>query len=194
MITLIYGGSSSGKSSYAEDYVCKLNFKNRYYLATMVAYDEESKERVKRHRDLRAGKDFVTLEHSIDITEAIPEILTVDSGDFSTDSSLPQEDIILLECMSNLVANEMFRDGQVFSSDYCISKIIDDLKELHEKVSNIVIVTNNVFEDSTEYDEGTKDYLRALGKINQSISAMADEVYEVVVGIAIPVKEKGRML
>ena len=160
----------------------------------MVAYDEESKERVKRHRDLRAGKDFVTLEHSVDITEAIPEILTVDSGDFSTDSSLPQEDIILLECMSNLVANEMFRDGQIFSSYYCISKIIDDLKELHEKVSNIVIVTNNVFEDSTEYDEGTKDYLRALGKINQSISAIADEVYEVVVGIAIPVKEKGRVL
>ena len=88
----------------------------------------------------------------------------------------------------------MFRDGQVFSSDYCISKIIDDLKELHEKVSNIVIVTNNVFEDSTEYDEGTKDYLRALGKINQRISAIADEVYEVVVGIAIPVKEKGRVL
>ncbi|WP_406544600.1 bifunctional adenosylcobinamide kinase/adenosylcobinamide-phosphate guanylyltransferase [Pseudobutyrivibrio sp.] len=194
MITLIYGGSSSGKSSYAEDYVCKSNYKNKYYLATMVPYDEESKERVKRHRELRAGKDFVTLEHSVDITDAIPEVLTVDSGDFSTDSRLSQEDIILLECMSNLVANEMFRDGQVFPSDYCIKKIMEDVKELHQKVKNIVIVTNNVFEDSAEYDEGTKDYLRALGKINQNISALADEVYEVVVGIAIPIKEKGRVL
>ena len=67
MITLIYGGSSSGKSAYAEDYVCQSDCKNRYYLATMQADDSESLERIERHRSLRYGKDFITLEKPYDI-------------------------------------------------------------------------------------------------------------------------------
>ena len=171
MIVLVYGGGSSGKSAYAEDYVCQTQYKNKYYLATMSASDPESLERIKRHRKLREGKSFITLEESVDIVNAIDKI--------------DSDSVVLLECMSNLVANEMFRDGQINSADYCTSKILKDLHALEEKTGELVIVSNNVFEDGNEYDEVTKEYLRTLGKINSQISAMAEKSVEVVVGIGV---------
>ena len=171
MIILVYGGGSSGKSAYAEDYVCQTQYKNKYYLATMSATDPESLERIKRHRKLREGKSFITLEESVDIVNAIDKI--------------DSDSVVLLECMSNLVANEMFRDGQINSADYCTSKILKDLRALEEKTGELVIVSNNVFEDGNEYDEVTKEYLRTLGKINSQISAMAEKSVEVVVGIGV---------
>ena len=170
MITLIYGGSSSGKSAYAEDYVCKSDYKNRYYLATMKASDPESLQRIERHRNLRAGKNFITLESPFDIANTVDE---------------DKDSIILLECMSNLVANEMFRDGKINSPSYTVDKIVKDIKSLDSKVAGLVIVSNDVFEDGLEYDSATKEYLRALGEINTKIAKMADKSVEVVVGIGV---------
>lgn len=46
MLVLITGGSGSGKSAYAEDYLTKLSKKERkYYIATMQVYDEEGKKK-----------------------------------------------------------------------------------------------------------------------------------------------------
>ena len=182
MITLVYGGSSSGKSEFAENLVCQTNYKNKYYLATMKSR-EDTKERIERHRQIRSGKGFVTLEHDVDIVNAIPEIDNIDSGDFSTSNT--DGEIVLLECMSNLVANEMFKDGEIYSADTCVAKILSDVKEIEKCVASLVIVTNNVFEDGLSYDVGTKEYLRALGTINRRLAARASEVYEVVVGIGI---------
>lgn len=169
MITLIYGGSGSGKSAFAEDYVCSLDYKNKYYLATMQSKDSESKARIKRHRQLREGKSFITVEQSTDISKAVND----------------SDGIVLLECMSNLVANEMFKGKKSLSSKECIHKVLLDTIKLSEGVKHLVIVTNNVFEDGIEYDEYTKEYLRALGTINEELAGIAEEVYEVVVGIGI---------
>ena len=61
MITLVTGGSGSGKSAYAESllYSCE---GIRYYIATMQIYDAEGEKKVERHRKLRAGKGFLTIE------------------------------------------------------------------------------------------------------------------------------------
>ena len=182
MINLIYGSSGSGKSEFAEGLVCSLNYKNMYYLATMEAGGDEAQFRINRHRDLRKGKGFITLEHSKDIVNAIPEIEKIDSGDFSTLDSL-NKNVILLECMSNLMANEMFRDGLINEVDYCVNKIIDDVTVLSNHVDALIIVTNNVFEDGNSFDEATENYLDALGQVNRKITEMSSAVYEVTVGI-----------
>jgi len=183
MITLIYGGSGSGKSEFAENLVCLGNYRKKYYLATMNASDLESKKRIDKHRAGRSGKGFITLEQANDISKVIPRIEEVDLGDFSTKED--SNSVILLECMSNLLSNEMFRDGKINSSDYCTKKITKDIKELESKVDCLVIVTNNIFEDGLTYDPATEEYLKALGDINKLLSKMADTVYEVVVGIGI---------
>ena len=50
------------------------------------------------------------------------------------------------------------------------------------------MVSNNVFEDGITYDETTTKYIRAMGKINQNLAALADRVVEVVEGIPVIIK------
>ena len=188
MITLIYGGSGSGKSEYAEDLVVQSNYKDRFYLATMAASDEESRQRVTKHRKQRSGKGFVTLEHPVDIKKAILQISEITSGDFETDIPESRASVVLLECMSNLVANEMFRDGIINSKDYCVNKILEEVEELAREISSLIIVSNNIYEDGVDYDQSTKDYLQALGEINCRLAEQAVQVIEVVVGIPVIVK------
>ena len=77
----------------------------------------------------------------------------------------------LLECMSNLTANEMFTKDGMKSEDEVVEKIVSEIQTLSQKLDNLVIVTNNVFEDGVIYDAGTMEYLRALGRIDPSTCA-----------------------
>ncbi len=66
MITLVIGGSGSGKSAYAEGLL--ENFTGtKYYLATLQAEDEEAVKKVEKHRMQRQGKGFITLEQPRDV-------------------------------------------------------------------------------------------------------------------------------
>ena len=50
MMILILGGSGSGKSAYAEDYLLRTaGDKKKYYIATMQIWDEEMQAKVDRH-------------------------------------------------------------------------------------------------------------------------------------------------
>ena len=62
MIVLVTGGSGCGKSTWAEKLVSALPAEKRVYIATMQVYDEESVQRVARHRAQRANKGFTTIE------------------------------------------------------------------------------------------------------------------------------------
>ena len=92
--------------------------------------------------------------------------------------------------MSNLVANEMFSGADIISEDVVVGHILQGIKNLSTKVDELVIVSNNVFEDGISYDATTQAYIRALGHINTEVAALADTVTEVVVGIPVPVKER----
>ena len=176
MITLVIGGSGSGKSAYAEDLLSEYN-KNKYYLATMIVNDQEAEKRVDRHRELRRGKGFETIECSSTIDTV--------AGCLPEDGSA----VMLLECMSNLVANEMFGHSQAKSAEEVTAKLLKDIQHLASKLSQLVIITNNVSEDGTEYDSTTMAYIKAISDFNVRISEIADRVVEVVVGIPIVIKE-----
>lgn len=176
MLIVIIGGSGSGKSGYAEDVAVSLGKgKNKYYLATMEVFGEEGKKRVEKHRKAREGKGFLTLEQKRDISGIADKIDGAGS-------------LCLLECMSNLVANEMFQGEKVIPEEQVIEKVLTDVDKLHSQTGHLLIVSNNVFEDGMVYDTVTTGYNRALGKINQEISKKADAVIEVVVGIPVALK------
>lgn len=176
MTTLIIGGSGSGKSAYAEAYLLALSEgKRKYYLAAMQACDEESRARVERHRKMREGKAFVTIEQPVRVQEALA---LMEAG----------EKTALLECVSNLTANEMFGKEGRRPEAAVVEEVTEGIAMLREKLAHLVIVSNNVFEDGRVYDQGTTAYLRAMGQINRRLSAMADEVVEVAAGIPIVIK------
>ena len=193
MITLVTGGSGSGKSAYAESllYSCE---GIRYYIATMQIYDAEGEKKVERHRKLRAGKGFLTIESPMNVGK----IQFVCAGE-AEQAQYRQEaerkvqgssekKSALLECMSNLTANEMFTKDGMKSEEKVVEKIVSEIQTLSQKLDNLVIVTNNVFEDGVIYDAGTMEYLRALGRINAALARLADRVAEVVVGIPVELK------
>ena len=176
MVTLVYGGSASGKSQFAEDTICRLSGRgSKYYIATMkVGDDEENIERVKRHRFLRMDKGFDTIECPHDVKSAIPQMTKSKNA--------------LLECVSNLVANEMFFGGEIIGREETVDKVLSGIKELCKATDNLVIVSNNIFESDSDYDDITLSYMQALGEINAELAKIADEVYEVTVGISLRIK------
>ncbi len=173
MVAVIIGGSGSGKSEFAENLTVQLSSKiksQRVYIATMQPFDEESRLRIKKHQNMRANKAFTTAECFTGLKN-----LELELG-----SS------VLLECMSNLVANEIFSEKGV--GEDVVKEVMEGFFHLTQRACNIVIVTNNIFEDGLEYDSSMKKYLEALGEINRRISDIADKVVEVVHGIPVVVK------
>ncbi len=176
MLTLIMGGSGSGKSAYAESYVVRQYAGDeKYYIATMQVYDREGQAKVEKHRRQRWGKGFVTIEQPVDIAQALNEIKSANA-------------CALLECMSNLTANEMFFGETPESAEAVAQKIVSEVLLLEKGLKELVVVTNNVFEDGVCYEEATMEYLRAMGRIHEKLAAAAEQVIEVVAGIPIVVK------
>mgnify|MGYP001031874330 FL=1 len=191
MITLVLGGSGSGKSAYAEHLLDGKT--NKYYIATMQVYDAEGEKKVARHRRLRAGKGFVTIEQPRDIGEvdfSKRAQQAMEPPDRAGQNVTERPRCALLECMSNLVANEMFAENKIRLRDEVTAQILDGIEALNRQLEHLLIVTNNVFEDGISYDATTQAYIRALGRINTGVAALADTVTEVVVGIPVPVKER----
>lgn len=191
MITLIIGGSGSGKSAYAEECIGKLSENcEKYYLATMQAFGKEGQAKVERHRKLRSGKGFVTIEQPVSIQEALEIMGEKETKVLFEKGEVARSRTALLECMSNLVANEMFSCETPISAEAVTEKVMKEIALLSKGLKHLVIVSNNVFEDGIVYDETTMEYLQALGRINEKLAEMADQVVEVVVGIPLVLKEK----
>ena len=174
MMILVVGGSGSGKSSYAEKTAVSLaqSGMKKYYLATMQVFDDEGRKKVDRHRNLRNGKGFFTIEQPTRISGALEKM---EDGDRA----------VLLECISNLTANEMFSEEQAVTEMQVTDNVIRDIKMLKDQTNHLVVVSNNVFEDGITYDETTTKYIQAMGKINQKLAALADRIVEVVAGIPV---------
>ena len=164
MLTLVIGGSGSGKSTYAENLLVSRPGK-RIYIACMLPYGREADERIARHRTLRAGKGFETVEQYTDIARV----------------SLPENGTALIECLCNLVANEMFeKDGAgANAADAVVSGVI----ALSEHCREVVAVTNDVSSAGDELDGPTRAYVEALGNVNARLAQRADRVIELVAGI-----------
>ena len=170
MLILVSGGAGSGKSEFAEGVVTSSGLDERVYLATMRVWDAESVRRVERHRAMRAGKGFATLE--------CPENLA--------GLTLPPGCAALLEDLSNLTANEFFGEqGRQGAFD----RVLAGVGRAAGQAGLLVVVTNELFSDGMDYDPDTLAHLDVLSRLNRAAAGRADAVYEVVCGI--PVTWKG---
>lgn len=161
MLTLIIGAAGSGKSDFAETLVCSLG-SSRVYLATMQASDPESLARITKHRDHRKGLGFTTVERGLDLAGI----------------NLPDNSNLLLEDLSNLLANEMFHpDGGG------IIAVQRGLRILEESCRHVTVVTNDLFSGGSDYAHETLAYMRELAMLNRELAARADLVLEICCGI-----------
>ena len=183
MLILVSGGAASGKSEYAEGLILQSGLTERLYVATMEVWGDEDRRKVERHRKQRAGKGFHTIERPRGL-----EALRIPGS--------PEQTAVLLECVSNLAANEMF-GGETLpdcGQERAVTAgeaVVDGIRSLARQAAELVVVTNEVGLDGISYEVETMEYIRLMGRVNQRLAKLADRVVEVVYGIPVVLKENG---
>lgn len=184
-IIFFTGGSRSGKSSFAEEYIYENQYKNKIYFATAIAFDEEMKDRIKRHIE-RRGSTWRTIEGYKNLVSLIQD-------------DIDNVDIILFDCVTNFVSNYMIMNRDIDWDNVTLSfvqeiedkieeEIFNFLKFIKTKECDCVFVTNEVGSGLIpDYPLGR--YFRDIcGRINQLIAKNSDEAYLVVSGIKVKIK------
>ena len=175
MLHVVTGGSGSGKSAYAETELLRLAKQNnckKYYIATMEPFGEETLKKIERHREMRKDKGFDTLECYVNLK--------------GTAETLTDRPAVLLECMSNLTANEIYRSNG--AGERTADRIVDGVEELCKQCEHVVIVTNEVCSECTRDSADMVRYKKILSEVNRRLAQKADWVTEVVYGIPVEVK------
>ena len=144
-LIMISGANGSGKSRYAERIVAR-TIGERYYIATMRPCSEENLQRIEKHREQRKDLQFTTLECPYQVGTAAVE----------------RDGVVLLEDVSNLLANAMFERGGDEASVYA------DIEALCSRCRLLVAVTITGLR-ADGYDGETAAYIRALNGLNQRL-------------------------
>ena len=178
-LILVTGGARSGKSTFAEEYAAARG-KKIAYIATSQIWDKEMAFRVKLHQERRPA-NWHTYEAPFDAQEAIRE------------AAAEGCDMILFDCltvyMSNLLCRlESIEDSQ---TNYQLVKekcqaLIDAVKQSQ---ADMVVVTNEVGDGIVPENHLAREFRDLSGLANQLLASEATEVYLVVAGIPVNIKE-----
>ena len=196
MMVLVTGGASSGKSVFAERVTLSLPGPHAY-VATMRHGDAETEARIARHRAMREGKGFKTIELAdwpespARLSRAATKCRRSGSEDCLSERSerVPQ----LLRRNEERLARA-WRAGDADQSATPGTALLEDLGNLvanglEEELEgvlafeNVVIVANEVGSDGVRYDDFTMQYIRDMGSLACSLAARSDVVVEVVAGV-----------
>lgn len=175
MLVFVTGGVRSGKSAAAEAFVQKLMTNRAVYLATSRVTDHEMQERISLHQQQRndSNLSWSTLE--------VPKDL---SGIYS---SIQETDVILLDCATNWLANELFTKEEKWQShlkaNELFNKMVGVIHQLNKRCQHLIIVSNELFEESV-LKGPTFTYMKLLGRIHQEIVNQADLAICVEAGIS----------
>ncbi len=167
-VILITGGSRSGKSSYAEQLALSLS-DAPVYLATARIWDEEFRERVRRHQE-RRGPQWTNLEE---------------------EKYLSRHDltgrVVVVDCLT-LWCTNFFFDSQS-DVDASLAALKAEFDRFTAQEATFLFVTNEIGMGGTSDNVLQRRFTDLQGWMNQYVASQADEVLLMVSGI--PVKIKG---
>lgn len=163
LITLITGGSRSGKSRFALEKIQP--FPRKVFLATATAFDPEMEKRIQKHRAERSS-DFLTLEEPLHLGCTLRKYA-------------PVADALLVDCLT-LWLNNLFHS---LEEKEARREIEDFLAALDERPGRIFLVTNEISMGVIGADPATRRFVDEQGRLNQEAARRADEVVLMVAGI-----------
>jgi adenosylcobinamide kinase/adenosylcobinamide-phosphate guanylyltransferase len=180
-LTLILGGARGGKSTYAQSLAMERS-QHVTYIATAQAMDEEMRTRIAIHQQERPG-GWRTIEASKDIAKNL------------TNETL-QQGVILLDCLTMLVSNILLEAGgsedtpDEINAVAAVETEINSLMDaIHTSKAEWIIVSNEVGMGLVPPYPLGRLYRDLLGKTNQQIAKIADDVYLLVAGIPVPLHQ-----
>ena len=188
-LTMITGGARSGKSTFAEKkvkgYVDQLEKQgqpnNVLYIATAIPFDDEMKDRIKKHQEQRPDH-WRTVEKFRGLGQIIDEA---------------EERIILLDCMTLLVSNLVLESNldednpemdNIQAVEEMITREVEGIIRSLRDDQQMVIVTNELGMGMVPPYPLGRIFRDIAGRINQKVAAASDKVYLVISGIPTLIK------
>ena len=170
---LVLGGAKSGKSSFALN-VCNSLDRERIFLATAQALDQEMEERITRHQAER-GDGWRTIEEPLKVAETIGSLDSKDT-------------VILLDCLTLWLNNLYMEHGE---DQEKIEKAIENLaRQLADIHGAVVVVSNEVGMGIVPDNQLSRTYRDTAGYMNQRIARLARKVVAVLAGLPIALKDE----
>ena len=167
IIILITGGQRSGKSSKAEEMALSLSA-NPVYVATAHIWDDEFRERVKKHQE-RRGPQWTNIEEETHLSK----------HDLSGR-------VVVIDCVTLWLTNFFFQLESDVNKSLEAAKIEFDAFTQHD--ATYIFVTNEIGSGGTSENAIQRRFTDLQGWMNQYIASKADEVILMVSGIAVKVK------
>lgn len=166
-IILITGGQRSGKSSKAEEMALSLSA-NPVYVATAHIWDDEFRERVKKHQE-RRGAQWTNIEEETHLSK----------HDLSGR-------VVVIDCVTLWLTNFFFQLESDVNKSLEAAKAEFDAFTQHD--ATYIFVTNEIGSGGTSENAIQRRFTDLQGWMNQYIASKADEVILMVSGIAVKVK------
>lgn len=175
-LTLVLGGTRSGKSVYAESLLKPFQNGRVLYVATAECWEGEGtmKERISRHQERRPSS-WKTLEAPVSLGEKIGESLREESFD-----------AVMIDCMTLFVSNVMMRLSDEGDSAELEKKLEEEIASLLGVVDlfpcHWVIVSGETGLGIMPDNRAGRLFCDALGLVNQLLASQADRTVLVVAG------------
>ncbi|BBE31981.1 adenosylcobinamide kinase/adenosylcobinamide phosphate guanyltransferase [Tepiditoga spiralis] len=172
-IVLITGGQACGKSTYAQK-LAEMEKKPRVYIATARPYDEEIKEKIRKHVEMRKN-NFITIEESVDLSSALLK---------------EKAEVVLIDCLTMWTSNILLDNENNYEEiiEKELLKLKDTLKKISKKTKKVIFVTNEVGWGIIPSNKLSRIYVNLLGRVNKFIASISDEVYMMMSGIEVKIK------
>ena len=182
-IILCSGGARSGKSEFAEQLALSLKGR-KAYVATGQAFDDEMKDRIKKHQ-LRRGKDWITFEIPLYLHKNWEQIKNV-------------SDVILIDCLTMFTSNHVFAHGDINTqedSNRIESIILEELRLLLQEINNsndktVIFVTNEIGLGIVPENKLARYFRDITGRVNREVASAANKMYLTISGVTIELKSQ----
>ena len=167
-IILITGGQRSGKSTKAEELALSLS-SQPVYLATAHVWDDEFRERVKKHQE-RRGPEWTNIEEEIHLSK---HDLT--------------GRVVVIDCITLWLTNMFYQlDSEV---DKTLSEAKKEFDAFTQHDVTYIFVTNEIGLGGVSTNQLQRKFTDLQGWMNQYVAQKADEVILMVSGIAVKIKD-----
>ena len=167
-IILITGGQRSGKSTKAEELALSLS-NQPVYLATAHVWDDEFRERVKKHQE-RRGPEWTNIEEEIHLSK---HDLT--------------GRVVVIDCITLWLTNMFYQlDSEV---DKTLSEAKKEFDAFTQHDATYIFVTNEIGLGGVSTNQLQRKFTDLQGWMNQYVAQKADEVILMVCGIPVKVKK-----
>ena len=172
-LILITGGQRSGKSRYAEQLALSLS-DEPVYVATAHVWDDEFRERVRRHQE-RRGSQWTNIEEERQLSR----------HDLSGRAAVI--DCITLWC-TNFFFNAEKPDDEQPSVDEALECLKSEFDLFTAQDATFIFVTNEIGSGGVSPNALQRRFTDLQGWMNQYVASRADEVILMVSGIPVKIK------